>query len=174
VQWTAAANDLWSAIINDTGWPPSEVVAAPSEAPTTETEAIVVKPSDVSVVVLNGTKRAGFAALTGDYLKTQGVNVAEVGNAPNKDTAESVIVHTPGNALKAQLIGQLLGITNIAEDPQLVGGDVAIVLGNNAPTTWTAPANPVVVETPVNETPAPAPSPSAIAAPESGLFCPLP
>ena len=172
VQWTAAANDLWSAIINDTGWPPSEVVAAPSEAPPTET--IVVKPSDVSVVILNGTNRAGFAALTGDFLKTQGVNVAEVGNAPNKNTAESVIVHTSGNALKAQLIGQLLGITNIAEDPELTGGDVAIILGNNAPTTWTAPANPVVVETPVNETPAPAPSPSAIAAPESGLFCPLP
>ena len=172
VQWTAAANDLWSAIINDTGWPPSEVVAAPSEAPPTET--IVVKPSDVSVVILNGTNRAGFAALTGDFLKTQGVNVAEVGNAPNKNTAESVIVHTSGNALKAQLIGQLLGITNIAEDPELSGGDVAIILGNNAPTTWTPPANPVVVETPVNETPAPAASPSAIAAPESGLFCPLP
>jgi LCP family protein required for cell wall assembly len=172
LQWTAAANDLWSAIINDTGWPPSEVVAAPSEAPPTET--IVVKPSDVSVVILNGTNRAGFAALTGDFLKTQGVNVAEVGNAPNKNTAESVIVHTSGNALKAQLIGQLLGITNIAEDPELSGGDVAIILGNNAPTTWTPPANPVVVETPVNETPAPVPSPSAIAAPESGLFCPLP
>jgi LCP family protein required for cell wall assembly len=172
VQWTAAANDLWSAIINDTGWPPSEVVAAPSEAPPTET--IVVKPSDVSVVILNGTNRAGFAALTGDFLKTQGVNVAEVGNAPNKNTAESVIVHTSGNALKAQLIGQLLGITNIAEDPELSGGDVAIILGNNAPTTWNPPANPVVVETPVNETPAPAASPSAIAAPESGLFCPLP
>ncbi len=174
VQWTEEANQLWSAIINDTGWPPSEVVAAPSEAPTTETEAIVVKPSDVSVVVLNGTNRAGFAALTGDYLKTQGVNVNEVGNAPSKDTAETVIVHTPGNALKAQLIGQLLGITNLAEDPELVGGDVAIVLGNNAPTTWSAPANPVVVETPVKETPTPAPSPNAIAAPESGLFCPLP
>ena len=85
-----------------------------------------------------------------------------------------MIVHTSGNALKAQLIGQLLGITNIAEDPELAGGDVAIILGNNAPATWTAPANPVVVETPVSETPAPAPSPSAIAAPESGLFCPLP
>ena len=85
---------------------------------------------------MNGTRRAGFAALTGDFLKTQGVTVAEVGNAPNKDTAESLIVHTPGNALKAQLIGQLLGITNIAEDPQLVGGDVAIVLGNNADITW--------------------------------------
>jgi LCP family protein required for cell wall assembly len=172
VQWTEEANQLWSAIINDTGWPPSEVVAAPSEAPPTET--IVVKPSDVSVVILNGTNRAGFAALTGDFLKTQGVNVAEVGNAPNKNTAESVIVHTSGNTLKAQLIGQLLGITNIAEDPELAGGDVAIILGNNAPTTWNPPANPVVVETPVNETPAPAASPSAIAAPESGLFCPLP
>jgi LCP family protein required for cell wall assembly len=174
VQWTAAATELWSAIINDTGWPPSEVEAAPSVAPTAEAENIVVKPSDVTAVVLNGTKRSGFGALTGEYLKTQGVNIAEVGNAPNKDTAESVIVHTSGNALKAQLIGQLLGITNIAEDPQLAGGDVAIILGNNAPTTWTAPANPVVVETPVNETPAPKPSPSAIAAPESGLFCPLP
>ena len=174
VQWTESANQLWSAIINDTGWPPSEVVAVETTAPSPETENIVVKPSDVSAIVLNGTRRAGFAALTSEFLKNQGVTIAEVGNAPNKETAESVIVHTSGNALKAQLIGQLLGITNIAEDPQLVGGDVAIVLGNNAPTTWTAPANPVVVETPVNETPAPAPSPSAIAAPESGLFCPLP
>ena len=174
VQWTESANELWSAIINDTGWPPSEVVAVETTAPSTETENIVVKPSDVSTIVLNGTRRAGFAALTSDFLKTQGVNVAEVGNAPNKDTAESVIVHTSGNALKAQLIGQLLGITNIAEDPELTGADVAIILGNNAPQSWTAPATPVEVETPNQTAPAPAPSPSAIAAPQTGLFCPLP
>lgn len=174
VQWTESANELWSAIINDTGWPPSEVVAVETTTPSTETENIVVKPSDVSAIVLNGTRRAGFAALTSDFLKTQGVNVAEVGNAPNKDTAESVIVHTSGNALKAQLIGQLLGITNIAEDPELTGADVAIILGNNAPQSWTAPATPVEVETPNQTAPAPAPSPTAIAAPQTGLFCPLP
>jgi LCP family protein required for cell wall assembly len=174
VQWTESANQLWSAIINDTGWPPSEVIAVETTAPSTETENIVVKPSDVSAIVLNGTRRAGFAALTSDFLKTQGVNIAEVGNAPNKDTAESVIVHTSGNALKAQLIGQLLGITNIAEDPELVGADVAVIIGNNAPQSWTAPAAPVEVETPTQTAPAPAPSPSAIAAPQTGLFCPLP
>ena len=174
VQWTAAANDLWSAIINDTGWPPSEVVAVETTAPSTETENIVVKPSDVSAIILNGTRRAGFAALTSDFLKAQGVNIAEVGNAPNKDTAESVIVHTSGNALKAQLIGQLLGISNIAEDPELAGADVAIILGNNAPQNWTAPSTPVEVATPDQTAPVPAPTPSAIAAPQTGLFCPLP
>jgi LCP family protein required for cell wall assembly len=174
VQWTESANQLWSAIINDTGWPPSEVVAVETTAPSTETENIVVKPSDVSAIVLNGTRRAGFAALTSDFLKAQAVNVAEVGNAPNKDTAESVIVHTSGNALKAQLIGQLLGITNIAEDPELAGADVAVILGNNAPQSWTAPAAPVEIQTPTQTSPAPAPSPSAIAAPQTGLFCPLP
>ena len=174
VQWTESANQLWSAIINDTGWPPSEVVAVETTAPSTETENIVVKPSDVSAIVLNGTRRAGFAALTSDFLKAQGVNVAEVGNAPNKDTAESVIVHTSGNALKAQLIGQLLGISNIAEDPELAGADVAVILGNNAPQSWTAPAAPVEIQTPTQTSPAPAPSPSAIAAPQTGLFCPLP
>ncbi|CAB4573022.1 unannotated protein [freshwater metagenome] len=174
VQWTESANQLWSAIINDTGWPPSEVVVVETTAPSTETENIVVKPSDVSAIVLNGTRRAGFAALTSDFLKAQGVNVAEVGNAPNKDTAESVIVHTSGNALKAQLIGQLLGISNIAEDPELAGADVAVILGNNAPQSWTAPAAPVEIQTPTQTSPAPAPSPSAIAAPQTGLFCPLP
>ena len=174
VQWTESANQLWSAIINDTGWPPSEVIAVETTAPSTETENIVVKPSDVSAIVLNGTRRAGFAALTSDFLKAQGVNVAEVGNAPNKDTAESVIVHTSGNALKAQLIGQLLGISNIAEDPELAGADVAVILGNNAPQSWTAPAAPVEIQTPTQTSPAPAPSPSAIAAPQTGLFCPLP
>jgi hypothetical protein len=83
-------------------------------------------------------------------------------------------VHTSGNALKAQLIGQLLGITNIAEDPELAGADVAVIIGNNAPQSWTAPAAPVEVETPTQTAPAPAPSPSAIAAPQTGLFCPLP
>lgn len=174
VQWTESANQLWSAIINDTGWPPSEVVVVETTAPSTETENIVVKPSDVSAIVLNGTRRAGFAALTSDFLKAQGVNVAEVGNAPNKDTAESVIVHTSGNALKAQLIGQLLGISNIAEDPELAGADVAVILGNNAPQSWTAPAAPVEIQTPTQTSPAPAPSPSAISAPQTGLFCPLP
>jgi LCP family protein required for cell wall assembly len=174
VQWTESANQLWSAIINDTGWPPSEVVAVETTAPSPETENIVVKPSDVSAIVLNGTRRAGFAALTSEFLKNQGVTIAEVGNAPNKDTAESVIVHTSGNALKAQLIGQLLGITNIAEDPELAGADVAVIIGNNAPQSWTAPAAPVEVETPTQTAPAPAPSPSAIAAPQTGLFCPLP
>jgi len=174
VQWTESANELWSAIINDTGWPPSEVAVVETTAPSTETENIVVKPSDVSAIVLNGTRRAGFAALTSDFLKAQGVNVAEVGNAPNKDTAESVIVHTSGNALKAQLIGQLLGISNIAEDPELAGADVAVILGNNAPQSWTAPAAPVEIQTPTQTSPAPAPSPSAIAAPQTGLFCPLP
>jgi hypothetical protein len=174
VQWAESANQLWSAIINDTGWPPSEVVAVETTAPSPETENIVVKPSDVSAIVLNGTRRAGFAALTSEFLKNQGVTIAEVGNAPNKDTAESVIVHTSGNALKAQLIGQLLGITNIAEDPELAGADVAVIIGNNAPQSWTAPAAPVEVETPTQTAPAPAPSPSAIAAPQTGLFCPLP
>lgn len=174
VQWTEEANQLWSAIINDTGWPPSEVVAVETTTPSTETENIVVKPSDVNAIVLNGTRRAGFAALTSDFLKTQGVNIAEVGNAPNKDTAESVIVHTSGNSLKAQLIGQLLGISNIAEDPELTGADVALILGNNAPQNWTAPAAPLEIETPDQTTPAPAPTPSAIAAPQTGLFCPLP
>ena len=171
VQWTTVATDLWSAIINDTGWPPIEGVPSPSAS--AETENIVVKPSDVATVVLNGTRRSGFAALTGDYLKNKGVNIVEVGNAPIKDTAETVIVHTSGNALKAAVIAQLLGIINVAEDPELTGSDVVVILGNNAPATWVLPTAPVVVATPTNS-PTPTPSPAAIAAPESGLFCPLP
>ena len=179
VQWTDAANEIWSAIINDTGWPPNpnaSTEATPTPEQTTETaEAIVVKPGDVSVVILNGTRRAGFAAATGEFLKTQGVNIAEVGNAPNKDTAETLIVHTPGNNLKAQLIAQLLGITNISEDSELQGSDVAVILGNNAPQTWSAPSGEVSVSTPTEQTVAtPEPTPSAVSAPTSGLFCPLP
>jgi len=173
VQWTTAAAALWSSIINDTGWPPIDGVPNSDTTPTEETENIVVKPSDVATVVLNGTRRSGFAALTGDYLKNKGVNIAEVGNAPNKDTAETVIVHTSGNALKAEVIAQLLGITNVAEDPELTGSDVVVILGNNAPATWVLPTAPVVVATPT-KSPTPTPSPAAIAAPESGLFCPLP
>ena len=69
VQWTEKANELWQAIINDTGWPPKMVVETPTEAPVVETEQIDVNPSDISVIVLNGTRRAGFAGATSDYLK---------------------------------------------------------------------------------------------------------
>ena len=77
--------------------------------------------------------------------------------------------------MKAQLVAKLLGITNISEDTELQGSDVAVILGNNAPQTWSAPTEEVTVSTPTNEPEAiPEPTPSAVSAPTSGLFCPIP
>ena len=131
----------------------------------------VIVEKILSIVELSNRSSIFLAKTCYEFLKTQGVNIAEVGNAPNKDTAETIIVHTPGNNLKAQLIGKILNISNIVEDPELVGADVAVILGNNAPQTWTQPAAEIPAQP---SEPAPQPSPSAISAPTSGLFCPIP
>jgi hypothetical protein len=172
VQWTDEANTLWQRIIQSSL---PGVSAGPVEGevePVPEVEPTPVAPSlsaaDVLVTVLNGTRRAGFAASTSDYLKTQGFQIDEIDNAPNKDTANTLLVYAAGQEEKAQLVANALQITNMIEDPELIGADVVVVLGNDAPSEFTAPA--------VDLTPEPEPTPEpteTTGPPKTGLFCPV-
>ncbi len=172
VQWTDEANTLWQRIIQSSL---PGVSAGPVEGevePVPEVEPTPVAPSlsaaDVLVTVLNGTRRAGFAASTSNYLKTQGFQIDEIDNAPNKDTANTLLVYAAGQEEKAQLVANALQITNMIEDPELIGADVVVVLGNDAPSEFTAPA--------VDLTPEPEPTPEpteTTGPPKTGLFCPV-
>jgi hypothetical protein len=66
------------------------------------------------------------------------------------------------------LVANALQITNMIEDPELIGADVVVVLGNDAPSEFTAPA--------VDLTPEPEPTPEpteTTGPPKTGLFCPV-
>jgi LCP family protein required for cell wall assembly len=175
VEWTEEANTLWQSIIQSSlpgvsaGPVDGEEVPAEEIEPAPETP---VEPSlsaaDVLVTVLNGTRRAGFAASTSDYLKSQGFKIDEIDNAPNKDTANTLLVYGAGQEEKAQLVANALQISNMIEDPELIGADVVVILGNDAPNEFTAPA--------ADTTPEPEPTPEPIETtgpPKTGLFCPI-
>ena len=176
VEWTEEANTLWSTIIQSST-SSSESAPAPeieqTEEPAVEESpeapaAAPLTPGDVLVTVLNGTRRAGFAAATSEYLKGQGFNIGEIDNAPNKDTANTLLVYSPGNEEKAQLVAQALQIFNLSEDAELIGADVVVILGNDAPNEFVAP--------PAESQPEPEPSPEpseTTGPPETGLFCPV-
>ena len=175
VEWTEEATTLWSSIIQSSlqssPIPNTETQQTQEAAPEPTPQEPVATPlsaSDVLVTVLNGTRRAGFAAATSEYLKTQGFNIDEIDNAPNKDTANTLLVYGPGNEEKAQLVAQALQIFNLSEDAELIGADVVVVLGNDAPNEFVAP--------PAESSPEPEPTPEpteSTGPPKTGLFCPV-
>lgn len=170
VEWTDEATPLWQSIIASSL--PSGAVAEtpPAEpAPTEEPAAVVaLLPPEVVVTVLNGTRRAGFAAATSDYLKSQGFQIAEIDNALNKDTADTLLVYALGQEEKAQLVANALQIFNLIEDAELIGAAVVVILGNDAPTEFIAPEVEEVLE------PEPTVEPSETTGPpKTGVFCPI-
>ena len=175
VEWTEEATTLWSSIIQSSlqssPIPNTETEQTQEAAPEPTPQEPVATPlsaSDVLVTVLNGTRRAGFAAATSEYLKTQGFNIDEIDNAPNKDTANTLLVYGPGNEEKAQFVAQALQIFNLSEDAELIGADVVVVLGNDAPNEFVAP--------PAESSPEPEPTPEpteSTGPPKTGLFCPV-
>lgn len=175
VEWTEEATTLWSSIIQSSlqssPIPNTETEQTQEAAPEPTPQEPVATPlsaSDVLVTVLNGTRRAGFAAATSEYLKTQGFNIDEIDNAPNKDTANTLLVFGPGNEEKAQLVAQALQIFNLSEDAELIGADVVVVLGNDAPNEFVAPQ----AESSPEPEPTPEPTEST-GPPKTGLFCPV-
>lgn len=174
VEWTEEANVLWSNIIQSSLQSTSST-PEPEQTPESEAEPTAEEPvtaplaaSEVLVTVLNGTRRAGFAAATSEYLKAQGFNIDEIDNAPNKDTTNTLLVYAPGNEEKAQLVAQALQIFNLSEDAELIGADVVVILGNDAPAEFIAPAPDIEPE------PEPTPEPSETTGPpKTGLFCPV-
>jgi len=83
---------------------------------------------------MNGTYSAGLAAETADYLKTQGVNVVEAGNAQQIATYTEVTFFT-GKPYTVKYLVELMKIDAIriyhVNDPASPF-DISITLG----TTW--------------------------------------
>ncbi|MBN2003297.1 MAG: LCP family protein [Anaerolineae bacterium] len=102
--------------------------AVPTLAPATAT------PEAATVAVMNGTTRAGFAGITAEYLKGNGINVVAVDNADRQDYATTVVILNRDKPATGTKIVQLLNIPVAA----LVHGtdanaayDVVIVLGSD-------------------------------------------
>jgi len=96
--------------------------------------AVTATPEAAVVSVLNGTTRAGLAGSTSDYLKANGINVGNVGNADRQDYATTAVIL---NRDKPTTVAQIVNLLQLpasalvyGTDPNAVH-DIIIVLGTD-------------------------------------------
>ena len=97
----------------------------------------LMEAENARISVLNGTYTAGLAANTMEYLKLQGINVAETGNAQELYEATTIIDYT-GKPYTVQYLMQLMKVQPThfynSYDPNSQV-DIVILLGND----WIVP-----------------------------------
>jgi septal ring-binding cell division protein DamX len=91
-----------------------------------------LKPSSITVAVLNGTTVTGLAATVADKVEQAGFRRGNTNNALTQgQQAESVVEYSDGNVKAAQLVGKKLGITQVEKiDPQTqtLAGDATVTV----------------------------------------------
>lgn len=115
------AQAVYAALKNDTPLPPYG-----------KTGASIPQPSDVTVTVLNGTTKEGFANTVADQLKAKGYKVTAKGNAPRRDYKTTTVIFTPGLEAKAQLIQEEFPGSEGQPATSPIGTDVQVILGADA------------------------------------------
>lgn len=93
-----------------------------------------IRPSDVTVAVLNGTTIAGLAAQVGEEATADGFTLGTVTNAARTDQTRSQVLYRKGQRAAADLVANRLGIRSTAAvDPlsaELAGSfDVVVLVG---------------------------------------------
>ena len=96
-----------------------------------------IKKENASVVVFNGTTVSGLASKKADILKSYGYNVAEVGDAPDKSTPNTIVVDLKKKDTKytkryLELRYKTSAVTSLPEGitpPE--NADFVIILGQN-------------------------------------------
>jgi LCP family protein required for cell wall assembly len=122
------ANQLFHAIAHDTSIPKS----APSPS-TSPSATATTSPSNVQVVVQNGSGIAGVAAQAAGELTGRGFKVVKTDNAPNFDYTSDVIEYASSsdmaqvNTLKAQLGSGV----QVQQEANLAPGTVYLILGSS-------------------------------------------
>jgi LCP family protein required for cell wall assembly len=99
-----------------------------------QTVILTPTPETATISVLNGTTRAGLAGTTSDYLKAQGFDVANVGNADRQDYAQSVVMMNRDKQLTAARIASLLNLPATAVvrgADSSAAHDIVVILGND-------------------------------------------
>ena len=99
-----------------------------------------VRPSSVTVAVLNGTTVPGLAATLADQVTSAGFKAGTVANfTNNQQLAESVVQYASGHEREAAAVSRRLGIDQrerVTADSQELAGDATVIViagGDKAP-----------------------------------------
>lgn len=100
-----------------------------------------IKNENASVAVFNGSTIAGLAGKKAEELKSFGYNITTVGNAPDKNTAQTILVDLTGGKKKytQNYLEQRLKVKAVTTLPDATinpnGAEFVIILGQNESTT---------------------------------------
>ena len=97
--------------------------------------AVVLKPSNVEVTVLNGTAVPGLAARYGDIVERQGFELGAVTNS-SSSFVDSVVMYERGSAPEARRVARKLGIPQVRPitpdiDSVSAGAPVSVIVGED-------------------------------------------
>ena len=113
---------------------PSPTVSSPSPTPTASRS--ILPANRVTVEVLNGTTRSGFAADTAEKIEAEGYDIGEVGNQ-RPPVEESIIYYRPGRRAEALAFQETFpDFTVLRELRTLPSGTILrVVIGADYPTS---------------------------------------
>jgi len=155
VGWTQEADLMWAAIAADQEWPPKAPEPTPEPTPVQAPIIELPAPSEITVLVLNGTATSGQARRVATGLEALGFNVSDYGNSSARPLFTEVR-YAPANVLQAKALIAAIGTGTLVPDFSVTSG-VTLVIGKN----WTTlNVSPSPSPTPPSEiTPSPTPTP---------------
>lgn len=97
-----------------------------------------LKAEAARIVILNGTNKDGIAAMASRYLKQNGFNVIQIGNAEKRDYAKTVLVDLGNKPATRDWLSQRFNVEseNVRLNPATErDSDIRVILGND----WAPP-----------------------------------
>ena len=157
VEWTPAAETLWTAMREDKPLPGTKVPSGttkPTASPTTS-EPLTVSPGDIQVRVTNDSGVPGLAKQAAAALSVQGFKVATYLTGTGRPTHGVVVRYGPGMEDAARSVAAVYPGAQIRED-QLLGSTIELSMGLDSPQAVEVPNR-------LGTTPLPQPSVTATA-----------
>jgi hypothetical protein len=164
VAWTEDANLIWQSLSKDARWPIA--TAMPSPTPS-QIEFTLPVPSEISVLVLNGTSKSGLARKVAPVIEGYGFQISDYASTDSRPLATE-IRYNPINSLQAQSLKSALGIGTLVPDQSIETG-VTLILGKDwvTPPTPTQPSETIVAAPSLTPVPSPTADQNSVSAGDS-------
>ena len=126
---TERAAGVWASISNDVPWKKPKRSSTKNDDASADGAALTVSPSNIPVLVLNGSGVAGRAGETSAVLAEAGFVIIGVDDADRSDYARTEVRYAPGALESARTVAAALPGSTLVEDPAATS--VTIVLGQD-------------------------------------------
>jgi LytR cell envelope-related transcriptional attenuator len=118
-------------VTGDDGGDTSRNAQASNDSGLPKRDSAAVKPSNVTVAVLNGTTVPGLAAALSDQIAAAGFKQGTINNFSDQQLAESVVQYAPGHEAEAKAVSRSVGISRlepVTATSRALAGDATVIV----------------------------------------------